>query len=146
LQIVRKMDDFQMSKINMGPYEMLAFMGMASRLTEHRRIIPDAFLAYAGVSMFFETFEFIAFAFSDSRLDFSKSLLLNQTERAKRPPKVRTYKSNRTIGDAFFKEWNDLHTRNRRRHGAAVDDIYPLEWDIAIRPIIARRKSLSAVV
>ncbi|KAF2498113.1 hypothetical protein BU16DRAFT_525675 [Lophium mytilinum] len=137
LKVVRKADDYIMSKINMGPYEMLAFMGMASKITQHRRIVPDAFLAYAAIHMFFETTGFLSFALKDSQLDLSESLLLNQAERAKHPPSRRTYKSNKTIDKGFFKVWDDLLRANRRKPGQDVDDIYPLEWDIAVRPIVA---------
>ncbi|KAF2808929.1 uncharacterized protein BDZ99DRAFT_444814 [Mytilinidion resinicola] len=137
LKVVRKADDYLMSKINMGPYEMLAFMGMASKITQHRRIIPDAFHAYAAICMFSETTDFITFASESSGLDLSESLLLKQAERAKHPPSRRTYRSNKTIDKDLFKAWDDLLRVNRKKPGQAVDDIYPLEWDIAVRPIVA---------
>ncbi|OCK76507.1 hypothetical protein K432DRAFT_335574 [Lepidopterella palustris CBS 459.81] len=130
-KIVLQMDDYQMTKLTMGPFEMLAFLGVMPR---HRRVVPDAFHAYAGVALFFEAEGFLN---SDNGQEFKQSLLLNQAERAKKLPNRRTHMSNKTLPEELWVPWDTLLRTNKRKHGQAVDDIYPFEWDKAIRPIIA---------
>jgi hypothetical protein len=62
LLMLSKVDDYVMTKLTPGPFELCAFMQMADQFSEKRRIVKDAFEAYAAIAMFFESglFEFRA--------------------------------------------------------------------------------------
>lgn len=132
LRMAKNMEDYQLSQRMTGPFEMLVFLGMAPRAHEHRRVIPDAFQAYAGISLFFQS----DFLTSEWGKEFENSLLFDQGERAKHLPDRRTYNSNTTMPDGFWAEWDGLLKKYKNRE-ADSNDIYPFEWDRAIRPIIA---------
>jgi len=136
--MVTKMDDFVMSKVTPGPFELCKFMRMAPRFTEDRRIVTDAFEAYAAIALFFDTEAFLA---SDEGKEFKDSKLFDQAERARHVPDRRTHMSNKTMPKDFWNEWDALLKSNRRAPGGIIDDIYPAEWRKAIRPVVIRRKS-----
>ncbi|KAF2197150.1 hypothetical protein GQ43DRAFT_484368 [Delitschia confertaspora ATCC 74209] len=137
LMVVR-MDFFLMDRITTGPFELLALMDPdAELITEERRIVTDAFMAHAAVSLFFDDAE--AFLSSDYGRFFEKdSLLLNQTERAQQIPDRRTRKSNKTMPKELWAEWDKLLKDNGREQGTNAHDIYPREWSVIVRPIIMR--------
>jgi hypothetical protein len=134
------MDNFIMERsgMNAGPFELCKFMQMASHFREERRIVDDAFKAYAAVSLFFDTDKFLA-----SKLGslFKDCELLDQEKRAKNVPDRRTHKSNKTMPEEFWKTWDKLLKDNRRTSDDAVDDIFPPEWRKAIRTVVIRRTS-----
>jgi hypothetical protein len=121
-----------------GPFELAKFMQMADHFREERRIVDDCFKAYAAISLFFETDKFKAHRVGSM---FKDSLLLNQEQRAKNVPDRRTHKSNKTMPTEFWKDWEKILKDNKRCPADAVEDIYPMEWRKAIRPIVIRRKS-----
>jgi hypothetical protein len=120
-----------------GPFELAKFMQMVDLFREERRIVDDCFKAYAAVSLFFKTDEFKAHRVGSM---FKDSLLLNQEERAKNVPDRRTHKSSKTMPTEFWKDWEKLLKDNKRCSTDAAEDIYPMEWRKAIRPIVIRRK------
>lgn len=86
------------------------------------------------MSLFFPSAE--GFFVSESGSEYKDHLLANQAERAKYLP-VRRYKnSNKTMPRQFWKEWDEIGSR-----GGSIQDDFPREWNLAIRPIIAHRKS-----
>ncbi|KAL8800251.1 MAG: hypothetical protein Q9182_005307 [Xanthomendoza sp. 2 TL-2023] len=93
----------------------------------HRRVTHDALEARAMALLFFPS----SFLISEQGLPHKDSLLLNQHARAIDPPLRRPFTSDahkpRNFWDEFDTYW--------RTH--SIDE-YPQDWDIAIRPIIAR--------
>lgn len=67
---------------------------------------------------------------------FKDSLLFNQEERAKNLPDIRGWVSNTTRPKEFWREWDIIEKDPKK----GLDDT-PIEWDMVIRPIIARCKS-----
>jgi hypothetical protein len=136
--MVDAMDCFVMtSRINTGPFELCKFMNMASAFCEERRIVDDAFSAYASIAMFFDTDAFLA---SDEGKPFLDSKLLNQVERAKTVPDRRTHMSNKTMPKEFWAEFEKLLQDNKKQPGDVIEDIFPMEWRKAMRPVIIGRK------
>ncbi|KAF2180722.1 hypothetical protein K469DRAFT_692577 [Zopfia rhizophila CBS 207.26] len=133
--MVKKMDDFVMSKITAGPFELCAYMRMARHFTEERRVVTDAFEAFAAVALFFDTDAFLE---SEHGQMFKDSMLFNQAERAKHLPDRRTHMSNKTIPKEFWSEWDHILRSNDREAGDHIEDIYPKEWGKAIRPLVIR--------
>ena len=110
----------------------LAFLNINPH--EHRKIIPDMQRAFSMMSLFFPSAE--DFFASESGSEYKNHLLVNQVERAKHLP-VRRYKnSNRTMPKQFWKDWDEISGRS-----GSIQDVFPREWNAAIRPIIAHRKS-----
>jgi hypothetical protein len=137
--MVMCMDSIVMSGLNPGPFELCKFMQMASHFREERRIVDDAFKAYAAIALFFDTDKFLASPISEL---FTDSKLLKQEERAKDVPDRRTHKSNKTMPPEFWKDWDKLLRDKKRTSSDAVDDIFPMEWRKAIRPVVIRRMSI----
>ena len=94
---------------------------------QNRRVTADVCEARAMASLFFSS----DFSTSDYGASHKDSLLLNQVERARIPPQRRPHTSNKFQPKAFWNEW-DAHLKTHRH------DPYPMEWDVAIRPTIAR--------
>ncbi|XPS80532.1 hypothetical protein M3J09_012484 [Ascochyta lentis] len=134
--MVDAMDEFIMTRgINPEPFELCKTMHMADLFYEERRIVDDAFRAYASIAVFFEGDAFLA---SEQGEPWRDTMLLDQEERAKHVPDRRTYKSNKLMPKEFWKDWDELLKQNKRTSGDAVDDIYPMEWRKALRPIIIK--------
>jgi hypothetical protein len=127
------MDKFVMSDIDPGPFELCEFMQMAPLFRKERRIVEDAFQAYAAIAMFYKTDEFLA---SEFGTPFKSSLLFDQEERAKRIPDRRTHLSNRHMPAELWAEREKLLKANKRGVLQWVDDIYPMEWRKAIRSVV----------
>jgi hypothetical protein len=139
LMTINFMDAFIMSKLNPGPFELCKFMEMAPEFVRERRIVDDAFTAYASIALFYDTDAFMKDRKSEmirenymNMFDFE---LLDQAKRAKDLSHLdrRTHKSNKTMPRNFWADWNKLLRDNGRKEGDEVDDIYPLEWRKAIR-------------
>ena len=62
------------------------------------------------------------------------SLLFDQETRALEPPTRRSYLSNPNRPRQFWREWDNL-TKKRQFH---IERDLPRDWDVAMRPIIAR--------
>jgi hypothetical protein len=136
--IVTLMDSFIMGNgLNPGPFELCKFMQMARHFREERRVVDDAFKAYAAVSLFFDTDAFLAHHLGSM---FKDSKLLNQEERAKEVPDRRTHMSNKTMPTEFWRDWDKLLKDNNVSSTDAVEDIFPIEWRKTIRPIVIRCK------
>ena len=138
--MVDAMDTFIMecTGLNLGPFELCKTMNMARLFLEERRIVDDAFRAYASIAVFFEGDAFLASEFGEP---WRETKLLDQKERAKHVPDRRTHMSNKSMPREFWKGWDDLLRQNKRGEGDVVDDIFPLEWRKAIRPIVVKRKN-----
>jgi len=136
------MDRFIMAKaLNAGPFELCKFMQMASHFQEERRIVDDAFKAYAAIALFFDADAFLADPIGSP---YRNTKLLNQEERAKTVPDRRTHKSSKTLPSEFWKGWEKLVKDNKRKINDPNEDIYPIDWRKAIRPVVVRRKCSSA--
>lgn len=107
-------------------YHILRFLDVHP--DKHRRIMTDALEARAMTALFFPS----DFLTSKHGLPHKDSLLLNQRERALHPPPIRESASERYKSKTFFEEWEN-HWKNRN-----PEEHYPVEWEVAIRPIIAR--------
>lgn len=90
------------------------------------------------VAMFFPestaTDNVTAFLKSDECESFRNSLLFNPQERSNSRPDRKSRTSYKYRDKKFWDEWNKV--ANGPGH---FTDIYPLEWSIAVRPIIAKR-------
>jgi hypothetical protein len=104
--MVDAMDSFVMTdSINAGPFELCKFMNMAPEFREERRVVDDAFNAYASIALFFDTDKFLG---STHGKEFVDSPLLKQAERAKTVPDRRTHKSNKTMPKEFWDDFDKL--------------------------------------
>lgn len=136
--MVEAMDEFIMSRgIDTGPFELCKMMHMADLFCEERRIVDDAFRAYAAIAVFFEGDAFLA---SEHGEPWRDTKLLDQDERAKHIPDRRTHMSNKSLPREFWKEWDALLEKHKRKAGDVVHDIYPMEWRKALRPVIIKRE------
>jgi len=68
---------------------------------------------------------------------YKDSLLFNQEERAKHLPKIRSHLSNTFRPKECWYEFDD--GCRKMKHNEDLD-VFPEDWDITIRPIIAHRK------
>jgi hypothetical protein len=139
------MDDFVMTKITPGPFELCKFMQMDEQFTIERRIVNDAFEAYAAIALFFDTEAFLEsedekakWSSKSKSLNLRQSKFFDQAERALHPPDRRTHLSNKTMPREFWRDWDQLLKSKGRSSEDNIDDIYPAEWRKAIRPTIIR--------
>ncbi|KAL8990195.1 MAG: hypothetical protein Q9169_008185 [Polycauliona sp. 2 TL-2023] len=124
--IIDQMKNFIMdSHDRFKHYHIVRFMDVHP--DKHRRVVKDALDACAMTLLFFST-DFLS---SEHGSPHKDSLLFNQRERALNPPPRRPLTSDANKPKSFWDEF-DAHFKSHR-----VSD-YPPEWDIAIRPIIAR--------
>ena len=143
------MEDFVMDSVNSGPFELCKFMGMAPQFVEERRVVDDAFTAYASIALFYETDAFLQSVrgkmMRENKLDLFNTELLNQAERAKDLTHLnkRTHRSNKTMPKEFWADWDQLLKDNNRGEGSEVEDVYPLEWRKAMRPVVTHCKYYS---
>ncbi|KAK4693776.1 hypothetical protein P7C71_g3680, partial [Lecanoromycetidae sp. Uapishka_2] len=94
----------------------------------NRRVVPDICDARAMVTLFFDPHFFL----SEYGAPHKSSPLFKQAERARHPPSGRPHASNKDKPKSFWEEF-DAFWKDRPR-----DDPWPMEWDTAIRPIIAK--------
>ena len=94
---------------------------------KHRRVTRDARDARAMAYLFFPS-SFLSSKYGSPHKD---SLLLNQRERALNPSPTRPHASDAKKAKSLWDEF-DTHFKTH-----AVND-YPVDWDTAVRPIIAR--------
>jgi len=92
-------------------------MDMAPLFRRDRRIVDDAFAAYAAIALFFDTIEYSEWKGASM---FRKSKLLDQAARAKEVPDRRTFRSNKTIPKEFWKPWDRIRKDNNRHPGDQV--------------------------
>ena len=122
--MVRQMSLFDYERYTIRYIRDLHFLGVHPH--KHRRVVPDMLQARGMMALFFPS----SFFESDGILH-NDSLIVNQSERAKNIPNRRTHASNKWVDKQVFEEW-DAHWKKSSPHA------YPLEWDIATRPIIAK--------
>lgn len=147
--MIRLMDDYQMTKLTLGPFEMIKAMGLIKKMQIiDKRIIDDAFLAYAAISLFYDGEAFMkspqaAFFTIKTFQDFLQAHpLLDQQARARQFPNRRTSQCNKMAPPEMWAEWDRLCRENKRSMtDGEIDHFYPVEWDKVIRPKIARCKS-----
>ncbi|KAH6603838.1 mfs allantoate [Trichoderma cornu-damae] len=111
----------------------------------HPFVVQDLVQAFAAVAMFFPepdtTAGVTAFLKSDQCEGFRNSLLFDPRERSKTLPDRRSRTSYKYRKAKFWAEWTDNIAKNPKHY----TDIYPLEWSLAIRPIIAKRMATGMV-
>ncbi|KAL8925664.1 MAG: hypothetical protein Q9208_003347 [Pyrenodesmia sp. 3 TL-2023] len=95
---------------------------------QHRRIVPDAQDAHAMAMLFFPS-DFLSSEYGVLHKD---SLLFLTKERALNPPPRRSWVSDKYKPASFWDEWMAYWKQ------AKYEDDYPVEWDIVIRPIVAK--------
>lgn len=104
----------------------------------HAFVVNDIVQAFATMAMFFPELEVTAlvtkFIQSDQCETFRNSLVFNPRERGKTQPDRRGRTSYKLRDSKFWDEWNKVWDAE----GYYTENI-PLEWNIAIRPIIAKR-------
>ena len=126
-------------------------------LHEHIRVSRDVSVAVSMISFFFSS----AFLRSERGASYKDSMLFKQAERAKVLPDRRRYESNKSMPSEHWKEWDHLMNQNQpadrshlsRRRAQEVEkveaqiipDLYPPYMEKAMRPILARRKSLTCI-
>lgn len=105
----------------------------------HSFIIHDAVAAFATMAMFFPeaaaaTAQVTEFVQSEQCESFRNSLVFDPQERSKVRPdrRARTSYKYREVG--FWSEW-----KNITESESYFTDIYPIDWSVAVRPIIAQR-------
>ena len=124
-ELVKKMDKCLGSSWSvMG---ILCFLDLDPH--EHRRVIPDMRQAYSMMALFFTPASKVAESMLEMQIE--EHLIVNQAERVKTLPDRRRHDSNKCINKGFWKEWDTL-----RKHGH-LDDNFPTDWDMTIRPMIA---------
>jgi hypothetical protein len=129
---------------------MIASMRAMEKLTLDRRVVDDAFLAYAAISLFYEGEDFLKSKHAEGLQHpvFLNSLerfpLLDQAERAKQIPDRRSSQSNKMLPKGFWDDWDRICRENHRSMtDGMIEHFYPEEWDKVVRPKIARCKFLS---
>ncbi len=95
---------------------------------KHLRTKPDARDAHAMAMLFFPS----DFLQSEYGVPHKDSLLFNTKERALNPPARRSWVSDQYKPAAFWDEWTAYWQK------AGDEANYPVEWDMVIRPIVAK--------
>ena len=96
---------------------------------KNRLVIRDVRDARAMMLLFFPKY-----TTSELKQTFKHSPLVNQESRARDPPVRRSYLSNPNRPKAFWQDWDTL----TQKRNFAMETDYPQDWDVAIRPTIAR--------
>ncbi|SPJ83940.1 uncharacterized protein FTOL_10456 [Fusarium torulosum] len=104
----------------------------------HSFIVQDLVQAFAMIAMFFPDSEVTTLVtmFLKSRQcdEFRQSSLFDAKERSKIRPDRRTRTSFKFRDKDFWKEWEAFYKSDSKSFYA---DVYPMEWSLAVRPIIA---------
>ncbi|KAK8122214.1 MFS allantoate transporter [Apiospora sp. TS-2023a] len=107
----------------------------------HSFIVQDLVQATACMAPFFSNIEaagpITAFINSAAGSEFRETALFRPQERAQTIPDRRTRTGFRTRPKSFWKEWDTIIEHCRSRQKWHVAD-FPMEWSVAIRPIIAK--------
>lgn len=104
----------------------------------HHRIYRDALQAIAMMAMFFP--DLLPDKF---RASFEGSWLVDQITRAESVPERRTFLSNKYNDKNLWKDWDEICTvkRDGKNFESTFDGTkYPPDWNLAVRPLIAKRK------
>ncbi|KAM0283247.1 hypothetical protein ACHAQK_011072 [Fusarium lateritium] len=104
----------------------------------HSFIVQDLVQAFAMVAMFFPDSEVTAlvtmFVKSSQCDEFRQSGLFDAKERSKTRPDRRTRTSYKFRDKEFWNEWEAFYKSDSKTFYA---DVYPMEWSLTVRPIIA---------
>ena len=115
---------------------------------EHSRCLKDTQNAVAMMGLFFDQ----TFINSKAGSMHKDSLLLRQADRGMTLPDRRSYNSITTMSKELWAEWDALtevmkkspsmshEIKPKREKFTVMCKDYPIEWQKAIRPIIAKRK------
>ncbi|KAF5617198.1 delta14-sterol reductase [Fusarium tjaetaba] len=102
----------------------------------HSFIVQDIIQAFAMIAMFFPNSDVAKlptmFVNSSQCDEFRKSGVFDPKERSKVRPDRRTRTSYKFRDKEFWKEWKEFYKTERY-----FADVYPMEWSLAVRPIIA---------
>ncbi|KAL9568814.1 hypothetical protein ACKAV7_007031 [Fusarium commune] len=102
----------------------------------HSFIIQDIVQAFAMIAMFFpdsDATKLVTMFINSSQCDeFRKSGVFDLEERSKVRPDRRTRTSYKFRDKEFWKEWKEFYKTDRY-----FADVYPMEWSLTVRPIIA---------
>ena len=123
--------DFSVPMRKLYPLQLLVWMKVHPQ--DHRYVVKDMEKAAAMMGLFFPS----GFCESEAGLEFKDSPLINQEKRTTMFPDRRRHDSNRCMPNEHWKEWDAIHVKGH------VSDSIPMEWDIAIRPVVARREFFS---
>lgn len=96
---------------------------------EHRRVIPDMRQAYSMMALFFTPASKVAESMLEMKLE--EHMIIKQAERRGFVPDRRRHDSNKCMPKDFWKEWETIRKKGH------LDDNFPTEWDMMIRPMIA---------
>ncbi|UKZ52655.1 hypothetical protein TrVGV298_006436 [Trichoderma virens] len=109
----------------------------ASDPWSHGFIVQDMVQAFSAMALFFPEVGVVAHVTEFLKFEpleqFRKSLLFDPRERNKTRPDRRTRTSFKFRDVKFWTEWNAV--REQKQH---FSDIFPFDWSVAIRPIIAK--------
>jgi hypothetical protein len=133
--------------------EVLEWLGVRADYTDytqvmtapwpHPFIIQDFLKAWAYMAIFFPELEQCQpatdFFKSKEGQKYQTSLLHDPRQRASTLPDIRTKTSFRYRPKRFWKEWDDIMTRAKETR-TYYADAFPLQWSVAVRPILAKRK------
>ncbi|EXK24719.1 hypothetical protein FOMG_18573 [Fusarium oxysporum f. sp. melonis 26406] len=102
----------------------------------HSFIVQDIVEAFATMAMFFPDSDITKlvtmFIKSNQCDEFRKSGLFDTEERSKTRPDRRTRTSYKFRDKGFWKDWKEFYKTDR-----FFGDVYPMEWSLTVRPIIA---------
>jgi hypothetical protein len=123
-----------------GDYDPEDYVQNPSAPWPHSFILQDLVQAFAMMAMFFpdlEVTKLVTMFVNSSQCDeLRQSGVFDVKERSKVRPDRRTRTSYKFRDKAFWKEWKEFlkGTRDTDRFWAYV---YPMDWSLAVRPIIA---------
>ncbi|KAI1134852.1 hypothetical protein F5Y05DRAFT_192827 [Hypoxylon sp. FL0543] len=107
----------------------------------HPFVTQDIVKAYVQTAIFFPNLEqckpMVNFFESKEGSEYKDTLLLKPHERAKTLPDCRTRSSFRYRPKEFWKEWEAV-LKEAKANSKFYADVYPIKWNVAIRPMIAK--------
>ena len=116
-------------------FETLRWLGVHPN--EHRHVGRDIGRAYAMASIFFDDGD--GFFESGVGKQWKGTLLTDQSKRAESFPDIRSHTSCKYRPDDFYKDMSRLGF-DRPISTEEIRKRFPPDWNIALRPIIARRE------
>ncbi|KAI0438334.1 hypothetical protein F4803DRAFT_535307 [Xylaria telfairii] len=107
----------------------------------HPFITQDILKAWAYMAIFFPDLEqcqpATSFFKSKEGEKYQESPLRDPHQRASTLPDIRSKTSFRYRPKSFWREWNDIITK-AKENSTYYADAYPLQWSVALRPILAK--------
>ncbi|KAI1654605.1 hypothetical protein F4813DRAFT_398932 [Daldinia decipiens] len=131
--------------------DMLDWLGLRTDYKDYTRdsragwphpfIAQDIIKSFVSMAMFFPSLELCRpvtdFFESENGRKYKDTSLLKLDERAKKLPDCRMRTSFKYRPKEFWREWEGVLKEAKTKHKFYAD-IYPMEWSVAIRPIIAK--------